>query len=443
MGALDGLPVTPAAVAEALGDEASVACMLRVETALARVLGRHALIPAAAAEAIARAVGEATIDRQRLREGTERAGFPVIELVRQLRDQAGESAREYVHWGATTQDVLDTGLVLQIRQALAPMEEDLAKLIASLAGLAERHRGQVMAGRTHTQQALPITFGYKVATWLAPLLRHRARLRELKPRLLVLQFGGAVGTLAAYGEHGPALYAAMARELGLGVPTAPWHSQRDGFVDFAGWLALVGGSLGKLAQDVLLLTQTEVGEVREGTDPARGGSSAMPQKSNPVASEQILAAARANAALLSTMHQALLAEHERGTHALQLERFSLPQMVSLTASALARTLFVSERLAVDPTRMRENLEASQGTILAEAIRNALAVAIGRDGADALVKDACRIALVEGRPLVSVLRERTEVPLDWEKLGDPARYLGSADWFVDRVLAEAREGAGAG
>ncbi len=380
-----------------------------------------------------------TIDRERLREGAERAGFPVIELVRQLRAQAGERSRDYVHWGATTQDVLDTALVLQIRRALGPIEADLAKLIASLAGLAERYRGQVMAGRTHTQQAVPITFGYKVATWLAPLVRHRMRLRELKPRLLVVQFGGAAGTLAAYGEHGPALYAAMARELDLGVASAPWHAQRDGFVEFAGWLALVGGSLGKLAPDVLLLTQTEVGEVREAADPARGGSSAMPQKSNPIASEQILAAARAVAAHLATVHQALIAEHERGTHALQLERLGLPQMISLTASALARALFVGEHLAVDAARMRENLEAAQGTLLAEAIRNALATAIGRDEADALIKEACRIALAERRPLVSVLRQRTGVPLDWERLGDPRRYLGSADWFVDRVLAEARTG----
>jgi len=439
MAALHGLPVPPPAVAAALGDEASVACMLRVEAALARVLGRHGLIPAAAAEAIARAAAEAAIDRERLREGTERAGFPVVELVRQLRARVGDEAREYVHRGATTQDVLDTALVLQLRQALGPIEEELAKLIASLAGLAERHRGLVMAGRTHTQHAVPITFGYKVATWLAPLLRHRTRLRELKPRLLVVQFGGAAGTLAAYGEHGPALYAAMARELDLGAATLPWHSQRDGFAEFAGWLALVGGSLGKLAQDVLLLAQTEVGEVREAADPARGGSSAMPQKSNPIASERILTAARAGAAHLATLHQALIAEHERGTHAVQLERLGLPQMVSLTASALAGALFVSEHLAVDAARMRENLEASHGTILAEAVRNALAAAIGRDEADALVTEACRIALLERRPLVSVLRERTEAPLDWDRLGDPARYLGAAEWFVDRVLAEARRG----
>jgi 3-carboxy-cis,cis-muconate cycloisomerase len=231
----------------------------------------------------------------------------------------------------------------------------------------------------------------------------------------------------------------MARELDLGVAALPWHSQRDGFVEFAGWLALVGGSLGKLAQDVLLLAQTEVGEVRETADPARGGSSAMPQKSNPIASERILAAARAGAALLATMHQALFAEHERGTHALQLERLALPQMVSLAASALAGALFVSEHLEVDAARMRANLEAAQGTILAEAVRNALATAIGRGEADALVTEACRIALAERRPLVAVLRERTAAALDWDRLGDPARYLGAADWFVDRVLAEARRG----
>jgi 3-carboxy-cis,cis-muconate cycloisomerase len=437
MSVLLGPPVPPPAIAAALGDEASLECMLRVEAALARVLAGQGLIPASAADAIVRAAAAVAIDGERLREATERAGFPVVELVRQLREEAGEQAREHVHWGATTQDVLDTGLVLQLRETLRLIEEDLAGLIESLAGLAERHRGQVMAGRTHSQQALPITFGYKVATWLAPLLRHRKRLSELKPRLLVVQLGGAAGTLAAYGDDGPALYEALARELDLGLASCPWHSQRDGFVELAGWLALLSGSLGKLAQDVLLLAQSEVGEVREAADPTRGGSSAMPQKVNPVASERILAAARANAALLSILHQAMVTEHERGTHALQLERLALPQMVSLTASALADARFVSEHLVVDAGRMRENLAASQGTILAEPIRNALAAELGCDEAEALLKEACRIALAERRPLVSVLQERTAAALDGERLGDPSRYLGSANWFVDRILEEAR------
>lgn len=424
------------AVAAAFSDQQSVEYMLRVEAALARVLGRQGLIPEPAAARVAQAASQVKVDLDRLRAETERAGFPVAELVRQLRAQAGDEAGEFVHWGATTQDILDTARVLQIQESLQPVELAMGKLITRLAELAERQRGQLMAGRTHTQQALPITFGYKVATWLAPLLRHRQRLAELKPRLLVLQLGGPVGTLAAYGEHGPTVYKAMAQELGLALAAAPWHSQRDGFAEFAGWLSLLTGSLAKLAQDVLLLGQSEIAEVRETADMSRGGSSAMPQKVNPVASEQILAAGRANVALLSSMHHAMVHEHERGTHGLQLEWLSLPQMLTLAASALVKAVFLSENLVVDGRRMLANLEASQGTILAERFRDALAAVMGRQEAEALVKEACQIAQAEHRALGAVLRERTAVPLDLESLGDPNQYLGSLHWFVDRVLQQA-------
>jgi len=425
------------AVAAAFSDERCVEYMLRVESALALVLARQGLIPEPAAARIAQAASQVKVDLDRLQAETERAGFPVAELVRQLRSQAGGEAGEFVHWGATTQDILDTARVLQIQESLQPVELALAKLITRLAELADRHRGQLMVGRTHMQQALPITFGYKIATWLAPLLRHRQRLAELKPRLLVLQFGGAVGTLAAYGEHGPKVYEAMAQELGLALAAAPWHSQRDGFAELAGWLSLLTGSLAKLAQDVLLLNQSEIAEVREAADKSRGGSSTMPQKANPVVSEQILAAARANPALLSSIHYAMVHEHERGTHGLQLEWLSLPQMLTLAASALDKSVHLGENLVVDGRRMLANLEASQGTILAERFRNALAALIGRAQAEALVKEACQVALAEHRALGAVLRERTAVPLDWERLGDPNQYLGSLHWFVDRVLLQAR------
>jgi 3-carboxy-cis,cis-muconate cycloisomerase len=424
-------------VAAAFSDERCVEYMLRVEAALAQVLGRQGLIPEPAAAQIVQAASQVKVDFDQLRAEADRAGFPVAELVRQLRAQAGEEAGKFVHWGATTQDILDTARVLQIQESLKPIEQALGQLIARLAGLAERHRSQLMAGRTHTQQALPITFGYKVAGWLAPLLRHRRRLAELKPRLLVLQLGGAVGTLAAYAEHGPALYAAMAQELGLGLAAAPWHSQRDGFAEFAGWLSLLTGSLAKLAQDVLLMGQTEIGELRESADPGRGGSSAMPQKSNPVASGQILAAARANAALLASVHDAMVHEHERGTHGLQLEWLSLPQMLTLAATALDKAVFLAENLVVDGQRMLANLEGAQGTILAERYRDALAAVMGRQEAERLVREACQIALEERRDLGAVLRERTAASLDWDSLADPSQYLGSLSWFVDRVLQQAR------
>lgn len=410
--------------------------MLQVEIALARVLAELELIPAEAAGRISEAASGFQPDLEQLRAATQRSGVPVIELVRQLRARVGEDHERYVHWGATSQDIMDTARVLQVRAALSALEADLGKLVTRLAELADQHRHLVMAGRTHSQQALPITFGYKVATWLAPLLRHRDRLGELRPRVLVLQFGGAAGTLAAYRDRGEAVSAALSKSLELAPAPLPWHTQRDGFAELAGWLSLLSGSLAKLAQDVILLAQSEVAELRESEAADRGGSSSMPQKINPIQSELIIAAARANAALLSAMHQALVQEHERATHGWQLEWIALPQMFALTGSALAKARTVAEGLAIDPDRMRLNLEASRGTLMAEAIRVALAEHLSPDEAEALVKQASLIALAGGRPLADVVRERTQVKLDWELLSDETRYLGSAQSFIDRVLADA-------
>lgn len=412
--------------------------MLQVEIALARVMGELELIPAEAAARISEAASGFEPDLEQLRAATQRSGVPVIELVRQLRERMGHEHGRYLHWGATSQDILDTARVLQVRAALEAFEAELSALISRLAGLAEEHRHQVMAGRTHSQQALPITFGYKVATWLAPLLRHRQRLAELRPRVLVLQFGGAAGTLAAYREHGQAVSAALAKGLDLGQAPLPWHTQRDGFAELAGWLSLLSGSLAKLAQDVILLAQSEVAELRESADPERGGSSSMPQKANPIQSELIVAAARANAALLATMHQALVQEHERATHGWQLEWTALPQMFALTGSALAKAQTVTKGLQIDSERMRLNLEAAHGTLLAEAIRLALAEHLPAAEAEAVVKQASRIALSEGRPLTEVVRQHTDVELDWAWLSDESSYLGSSQAFIDRVLQEAAE-----
>jgi 3-carboxy-cis,cis-muconate cycloisomerase len=414
-------------------DEAAVAAMLRVESALAAAQGRLGVIPPAAAEAIVAAAKTVTIDYDALAAGTERAGVPVIDLVRQLRAASGEAA-DYVHWGATTQDILDTATVLQARGALAALESRLDRLIANLAALAGQHRTTLMAGRTHSQQALPIPFGLKVANWLAPLLRHRDRLAQLRPRLLVVQFGGAAGTLAALGDDGPAVQRALAEALGLGVAPTPWHTQRDTLAEVAGWLSLLTGSLGKMAQDIILLAQSEVAEVRESADPGRGGSSTMPQKANPIISEVIIAAARSNAALLGSMHQAQIQEHERGTHGWQMEWLALPQMMGLTGAALAKALFLSENLVVDTARMAATVEASRGVMLAEALTFALAPALGRAEAKRLVGEAIAQATADDRHLIDVARETTDVPLDWDALADATTYFGSADLFISQVLA---------
>jgi len=425
------------AMAEIFSDEKFVRSLLEVEGSLARVQGQLGVIPAGAAEQIASQAGTLSVDFDQLRSGTEQAGFPVIELVRQLRAHVGNDTADYVHWGATTQDMMDTALVLQIRASIAILEPGLKTIIQSLAHLADQHRHTLMAGRTHSQQALPIPFGLKVAGWLAPLIRHCERLSQLKPRVLVLQFGGAAGTLAALGKEAIPVRNALSTELELGTPLMPWHTQRDALAELANWLSLLTGSLAKMAQDVILLAQSEIAEARESSDVARGGSSAVPQKSNPVVSEFILVAHRTNAALLSSMHQALAQEHERGTYG-QMEWLALPQMFALTGSALGKAAWLGENLIVDADRMRANIAASQGLMLAEAFSYALAPYIGFAAAKKTVSEAARQAAADGRHLVDIIREQSQVSLDWESLREEANYLGASETFIDVVIQSAAQ-----
>ena len=255
----------------------------------------------------------------------------------------------------------------------------------------------------------------------------------------MVQFGGAAGTLASLGERGIVVQEALAAELGLGIPLLPWHTQRDTLAELAGWLSLVSGSLAKMGQDLILLAQTEVGEVRESADLARGGSSTMPQKSNPIISELIIAAHRTNAGLLSSVHQALVQEHERATHGWQVEWLSLPQMFALSGAALNKALFLSENLVVDEARMQANVAASNGLMLAEAISFALADYMDRAEAKQLIKEAGQMALDQERHLVDVVREKVDAPVDWQALKDESAYLGSAVAFIDRILTEAEQG----
>ena len=425
---------------EQFSDAQFVRAMLDVESALAKVQGQLGVIPTEAADQIVDVAARLEIDFNRLQVGVEKSGVPVIELVCQLREQAGRPAADYVHWGATSQDIIDTAQVLQNRAALAILESRLGSTIRDLARLADRHRHTLMTGRTHSQQALPITFGFKVAGWLMPLLRHRERLAEMKPRILVVQFGGAVGTLASLGESGLQVEEALASELGLNVPTLPWHTQRDNMAELAGWLSMVSGSLAKMAQDIILLAQSEVGELRESGDASRGGSSSMPQKNNPILSELIIAAARTNASLLASMHQAQIQEHERGTHGWQMEWLILPQMFTLTAVSLNKAIFLSQNLVVDKVRMRENVAASNGLMLAEAASYALSkTSMSRAEASKLVREASQVVKQEGRHLIDVIREKTDAPVDWDALRDESAYLGSADVFIDRVVEMAGKG----
>jgi len=423
-------------------DQAYVRALVDVEIALARAEAGVGVIPTSAAEQIARVRAE-EIDITALTQGTLRSGFPIIALVQELRKQAGVDAAPYVHWGATTQDIMDTACVLQMRSAIELMRGRLTAIVKGMSALAERHRATVLAGRTHSQQALPVTFGLKAAGWLAPLLRHVERLRELEPRLLVVQFGGAAGTLAALGDQGLAVMQVLANELKLAVPVMPWHTQRDSLVEFAGWLSLVTGSLAKMAQDIVLMAQSEVGEVGESGEQGRGGSSTMPQKSNPITSEVILAAARTNAGLLAALHNAQIQEHERGTHGWQVEWLTLPQMIILAAGALKHAAYLAENLQVDTAAMRANIANANDVILAEAAVFALAHTMPRPQAEALVRKACAAAVAENTPLVEVVRRVVgdSIPtgaVDWQALAKPENYLGEAANFIDAVLQQAKK-----
>jgi len=420
-------------VAALLDDRAQISAMLRFEAALARAEGRCKVIPEEAAARIAAVAETLDLDPAALAEGTARDGIPVPALVAALRQVVGGEAAAYVHWGATTQDVMDSGLVLRLKVILDILDARLAALGTQLAALASAERGTVMIARTRGQQATPTSFGLKVAGWLAPLRRHRDRLGQLRPRLEVLSFGGASGNLSALGDKALAVEAVLAEVLDLPAPALPWHSQRDGLVELANWLGLVCGSLGKMAGDILLLCQNEVGELREGG--GGGGSSTLPQKANPIRSEAILSLTRHCLGLSGQMQQTALHQHERDGVAWQLEWLTLPQMIVSTGAALRHALALIGDLQVDRDRMLANIEATNGLALAEAASFALSAHLPRPEAQALVKEACKEVLASGRHLIDLLAERSDAPIDWDALRDPAGQLGVAGDFIDRVLAD--------
>ncbi len=416
--------------------------MLDAEAALARVEARLGLIPEAAAAAITSVARVEALDLSGLPASTRNVGYPVVGLVAALSRAAGAEAGRWTHWGATTQDILDTAVALQVKAGLALLRSDLLHLIAALAEQAQAHRATVMAGRTHLQHALPITFGLKCAVWLAPLIAHVERLDQLRPRVELVELGGAAGTLASLGGEGLAVMAGLAEELALGVPPLPWHVRREGLAEAVSFLGLLCGSLGKFATDIILLAQTELAEVAEPHAPGRGSSSTMPQKRNPIAAEYVLAAMRAVQALVPLMQGAMVQDFERATGPWQAEPLALPQAFVLTHGAVRHALFIAEGMVVDPARMRENLDATGGMIVAEAVMMGLAPLLGRDAAHHAVQAACDRAREEKIPLAKALAAFPEIAarLDataLEKLTDPANYLGSTADFIDRVLTAAR------
>lgn len=423
-----------AEIAACFTDAASVDAMARFEVALARAEASHGVIPAAAADVIVAKASGFAADFTQMGASTAGSAVPTIALVQQMRAHIDDEASAYLHWGATSQDVIDTALVLRLGTVLDVLEARLVRLTRTLAEQARAHRETVLPARTRYQQALPTSLGLKLASWLAPLPRQLERLAQMKPRLLCVQFGGAAGTLSALNDRGVAVMESLADELGLHAPPMHWHSQRDALAELGSWLSILTGVLGKLGQDIALHQQSEVGELRESDDPSRGGSSTMPQKANPIGAEAMVALARFNAGLLGTLHQAQVQENERGGPGWQLEWMTLPQMLTAAGAALNHALAFASDMVVDAERMRTNLASGFGLIMAEAYTFALAEHMPRPDAQALVKGACRQALAEQRELLDVLKTLTDAPVDWARAANPVNYLGVADEFIERVLA---------
>ncbi|NDB12133.1 MAG: adenylosuccinate lyase family protein, partial [Betaproteobacteria bacterium] len=418
-------------------DQAAMHYCIAVEIALAQAQAQCGLIPFKAAETIAACCRSEALDWERLKSETEIVGYPILPLVHQLVDMCGE-AGGYVHWGATTQDIMDSALILQLRDAIDLLEHDLLAVRATLQALASKHRDTVMAGRTHLQQALPISFGLKAAVWLGMLDRQQQRLNELKPRLLVGQFAGAAGTLASLGDQGLEVQSALMKALGLGVPTVTWHVARDNLGEVVNWLGLLTASLGKIAFDVILLASTEVAELAEPFVKGRGASSTMPQKRNPISSELILASAKAVRQHAGLMLDAMVQDLERGTGPWHAEWIAIPQSFMLSAGALHQAACMLGGLEVDAQRMRKNLDLTQGLIVAEAVMMGLAPHIGRQQAHDLVYDACRACHSQGGTLFEHLYAHAVIRDSLSEsqclaLTDPTRYLGSAAAMVDRAL----------
>ena len=426
---------------EVFSDLALISRYAEVEIALARAEARCGVIPPDAAEQIARHTDVAALDFDLLRQETDVVGYPILPLVHQMTKQCGEAGR-YVHWGATTQDIMDTAVVLQIRAALQLIEADIAVLRDILADLSKRHRDTPMAGRTHLQQALPVTFGYKTAIWLSMFDRHAERLAQLKPRVLVGQFAGAAGTLASLRDKGFDVQRALCEELGLAVPAATWHVARDGFAEAVNFLALVTGSLGKIALDIMLMASTELAEVYEPFVKGRGASSTMPQKRNPISSELMLAAAKGVRQHAGLMLDAMVQDFERATGPWHAEWMAIPEGFVLTSGALHQAKFALGGLIVDTAKMAANLDISRGLIVAEAVMMGLAPAIGRQEAHDVVYDACRLASDKDMTLADALSAdpRVSARIDRptiERLTAPKNYLGQAGEMVDRVLASTK------
>lgn len=417
-------------IATLFSDSAEVRAMLLVEGLLAKVQGELGIIPEDSAFFIHRSSMEVQIDPSGLADGVDNSGVPVPALVEAFR-KAMESPKhaQYMHWGATSQDIVDTALVLRLRQYIGIIDARLETLIEMLTTQAIKNRDVVMAARTRSQMATPTTFGAKIAGWISPLQRHRERISECRNRLLRVSLAGASGNYAALGTRGFEAEEALAAALKLDVPSNPWHSARDNLAEFASVLSLITGSLGKIGTDIILLTQTEIGEVSI----AGGSSSTMPHKSNPVMAELLVTMARHNANLLGQMHASVNHAQERDGVAWALEWHTLPQICIACGVALKHAAALAESMTSNPDKMLANIAATNGQMMAETAMFALtAHNMSRPEAQALLKECCQEATTDGKNLREVLEVKSAAPLDWDSIFDPKNSIGLAAKIVDRL-----------
>ena len=434
--------LSSAAMRTVCDDATTLQHMLDFEAALARAEAATGVIPRAAVDAIAKAGNAESFDMADLAEAATRSGNLAIPLVKALTSAVAKSnpeAARYVHWGATSQDVIDTAVMLTLRAGIDVLLVDLDRAIAGFAALARKHRNTAVVARTWLQHALPMPFGLKLAEYAAALHRSKLRLARLREETLALQFGGAAGTLAALGDKGLDVSEALARELKLPLPEAPWHTHRDRIAEAASVFAIIAGTCGKIARDVSLMMQTDVGEAFEPAGEGRGGSSTMPHKRNPVAAASALGAATMAPNLAATIFAAQVQDHERSAGPWHAEWPTLPALMLVTSGALAAIVDLAEGLEVDGARMRENLNATHGLIMAEAVTFALAEKIGKSDAHHLIEAASKKALADKKHLRDVLTSDSKVTdhLDAKQIAglfEPMAYQGASQALIDRLLA---------
>jgi 3-carboxy-cis,cis-muconate cycloisomerase len=432
-------------LAKLFSDQSVLQALLDFEVALARAEARVGIVPDSAAENIAAAAKAQAFDIAALSHDMLRAGTVGVPLAKALTERVREKdagAARYVHWGATSQDVADTALVLLLKRAQPVLAADISRLEQRLRKLSDDHKNTVMLGRTLMQGAPPITFGLKAAGWLGAVHRCKGRLDSSFAEILILQFGGASGTLASLGDKGAAVAAELANELGLACPGAPWHTHRDRLANFLCDCAVLTASLGKIARDISLLMQNEVAEVSEAGGQGRGGSSTMPHKHNPIGSALTLAAAQRVPGEIAAFLSAMVQEHERGVGGWQAEWPIVASVIQSTGLAAASMAEVVEGLSVDAPRMRANIDATRGAVFAERAMMLLAPKMGRDAAHMLVEEATRKSVAQAKNLSEVLAEMSDVTQHIElsslrQLEIPEQYLGSAEIFREALVSSAR------